>query len=140
MLPVGLSPAIRAALLAFSLLSSAGASAGDYSLTYAIDADGSQATGKIETCAYDKVCDTRPAVAGLWISVSFIEPDHRSVELEVRGPPGCCYSYHAARTFYLEVKPGLLRVPIYAGRPRRENELVLNERFGVLYLQFANLR
>ena len=128
------------ALLTSFLLSSTGASAGDYSVTYAIDANGKNDAGKIETCDYDKPCDIEPPGLGLRISLSFTHPDHHGVELYVDGPPGCCYSYDAIRTFYLEIKPGLLRVPIYQGRARRENEFVQNKRLGVLYLEFSNLR
>jgi hypothetical protein len=71
------------ALLAFFLLSSAGASAGDYSVTYAIDANGKNDAGKIETCNYDKPCEIEPVGLGLSIFLSFIRPDHRSVQLHV---------------------------------------------------------
>jgi hypothetical protein len=128
------------ASLAFFLLSSAGASAGDYSVAYAIDANGKNDTGKIENCSYDKACEIESASSGLSISMGFFHPDHSGVQLEVRGPPGCCYSADAIRTIYLDIKPGLLRVPIYQGRARRENEFVQNKRFGVLYLEFSNLK
>lgn len=131
---------IGAALLAAFLLSSASAFAGDYSLTYAIDANGKNDAGKIETCEYDKVCDIESASLGLSISLSFIKPNHRWVELDIFGPVGCCYSADADWTFNLEIKPGLLRVPIYQGRARRGNEFVRNKRFGILYLEFSNLR
>jgi len=131
---------IGAALLAFFLLSSTGASAGDYSLTYAIDANGKNDAGKIETCEYVEPCEIRPAGLGLWISLSFIRPDHRWVNLVLYGPAGCCFSADGIRTIYLEIKPGLLRVPIYEGRARRGNEFVQNKRFGILYLEFSNLR
>jgi hypothetical protein len=69
---------ICAALLAV-FLSSAGAFAGDYSVTYAIDANGENDAGKIETCDYDKPCEIRPVGFGLWIFVSFTSPN-------IRGP------------------------------------------------------
>ena len=131
---------IGAALLAFLLLSTAGASAGDYSLTYAIDANGKNDAGKIETCDYDKPCEIKPAGFRLGIFVSFIYPEHRSVELHVYGRRGCCYSVDAGTTIYLDIAPGLLRVPLYEGRERRGNEFVQNKRFGILYLEFSNLR
>lgn len=131
--------AVWAVFFAFLLLN-VSASAGDYSVAYAIDVDGKNDAGKIENCEYTKVCMIESVSSGLSISMGFFHPDHRGVELEVKGPPGCCYSGDAIRTFYLEVKPGLLRVPIYHGQARRENEFVQNERFGVLYLEFSNLR
>lgn len=130
---------VCAALMAF-LLSNVSASAGDYSVTYAIDANGMNDVGKIETCEYDRPCDIEPVGFGLWIFLSFIQQNHRSAELHVFGRPGCCYSADAATTIYLDIKPGLLRVPLYEGRERRGNEFVRNKRFGVLYLEFSNLR
>jgi hypothetical protein len=60
--------------------------------------------------------------------------------MKVTGPPGCCYSADADWIFYLDTKHGLQRVPIYVGHQRKGNELVGNERFGVVYLGFSNLR
>jgi hypothetical protein len=121
-------------------LSSADASAGDYSVTYAIDTDAKNDAGKIESCEYARRCVIKSNSLGLSIDLRFIREDHSWVELEVNGPPGCCYSADAASTIYLEIKPALLRVPIYEGRPRRRNEFVLNKKFGVLYIEFSNLR
>lgn len=128
------------AALAVFLLSNSSASAGDYSLTYAIDANDRHDAGKIETCVYDKPCEIQPIGFGLSIFLSFIRANHRWVELHIFGEPGCCYSADANRTINLEIKPGLLRVPLYEGRKRRQNEFVRNERFGILYLEFSNLR
>ncbi len=130
---------VCAACFAF-LLSDVSASAGDYSVTYAIDANGKNNAGKIENCEYTRVCEIEPTGWGLHISLGFIYPDHQWVELHVHGPAGCCYSADADRDINLEIKPGLLRVPLYQGRPRRGNEFVRNKRFGVLYLEFSSLR
>ena len=116
------------------------AMAGDYTLNYAIDADGKSDAGKVETCGYETTCDIESANSGLSLSLFFLQPDHKSIELRVKGPPGCCYSADANRIFYLEIAPTLLRVPIYQGRPRRGNEFVQNERLGYVYLQFSNMR
>jgi hypothetical protein len=63
---------ICAALLAFFLLSTAGAFAGDYSLTYAIDANGKNDAGKKEACEYARPCEIKPVVGfGLSILISF---------------------------------------------------------------------
>jgi hypothetical protein len=124
----------------FCLLSSTGVSAGDYSVTYAIDANGKNDAGRIDACDDDRICLIESASTGLSISLSFFHPNHHWVELYVSGPAGCCYSADANRAIDLEIKPGLLRVPIYQGRVRRGNEFVQNKRFGVLYLEFSNLR
>jgi ribosomal protein L33 len=139
---VDLIRSICAVPLALFLLSSTGASAGDYSVAYAIDANGKNDTGKIETCKYDKACEIESANSRLSISLLFSHPspDHSWVDLRVEGPPACCYFADAARVIYLDIKPGLLRVPIYEGKERRVNEFVQNKLFGVLYLEFSNPR
>jgi hypothetical protein len=131
---------IYAALLALVLFSSNGASAGDFSLIYAIDANGKTDAGKIKTCEYFKTCEIESADLRLSISLWIIRPDHSSAELHVNGPPGCCYSIDAAETIYLSTEPGLRRVPLYQGRARRGNEFVRNKRFGMLYLEFSDMR
>ncbi|WJR76486.1 hypothetical protein [Bradyrhizobium sp. NP1] len=109
-------------------------------MTYAIDANGKTDTGRVDSCTYTETCHIESHAIGLSISLTFIRPDHASIDLEMEGPTGCCYSSDAAETIHLETKPGLRRVPMYRGRERRRNEFVRNERFGVLYLQFSNLR
>jgi len=131
---------ICAVLFACILLSGTIASAGDYTLIYAIDANGKNDAGKIETCEYSKPCGIEPPGFGLMIFLSFIRPGQRSVELHVYGRPGCCYSADAATTIYVDITPDLLRVPLYEGRKRRGNEFVQNKKFGVLYLEFSNMR
>lgn len=128
------------ALLSFFLLSGTGAAAADYSVTYAIDANGKNSAGKIETCDYETLCFIEPPGLGLQISLSFNHSDRRWVKLRIDGPPACCYSSDAASEFYLQIEPGLLRVPIYQGRARRRNEFVRNHKFGVVYLEFSSLR
>jgi hypothetical protein len=122
------------------LLSGGAASAGDYSVAYAIDANGKTDKGIVDTCQYIDVCEITSAVLGVTLSLGFTRPDHNSIELEIRGPPGCCYSADANLTFYLDARRGLQRVPIYSGHQRKRNEFVRNERFGIVYLGFSNLR
>src|SRR5947209_7636955 len=130
---------VCASLLTFLSLGS-GVSAGDFSLTYALDADGKNDVGKIETCIYAKSCEIQPVGFRLDISITVVHPDHSSARLEVFGRDSCCYSADANRTIYLDIKPGLLRVPLYEGRMRKGNEFVRNSRYGILYLEFSNMR
>jgi len=132
--------AISALLLIFFVPWNTGASAGEYVVSYAIDAGDLNDVGKIDSCEYDKRCVITSNKTRLSIVLRFMHPDHASVELEVDGPPGCCYSADASKTIFLEILPTLQRVPIYEGRPRRRNEFVLNNRFGILYLEFSNMR
>jgi hypothetical protein len=138
--PVLLKRSIFGLVATLLILSSADASAGDYSVTYAIDAYAKNDAGKIESCEYLKSCFITSASLGLSIFLNSIREDRRSVELQVYGPFGCCYSADAARSIYLDIKPGLQRVPLYEGRQRRRNEYVLNQRFGVLYIEFSDFR
>jgi hypothetical protein len=123
-----------------SLLFASTAFAGDYSVSYAIDANGKIDKGIVDTCKYVEVCGITSAALGVTLSLGFTRPDHDSIELEISGPPGCCYSVDTNRTFYLDTRRGLQRMPIYLGHQRKGNEFVRNERFGFLYLEFSNLR
>lgn len=122
------------------LRSAVGASAGDHSVTYAIDAGDKSDVGKIENCEYVHGCIITSKIVGLTIFLDYAYQNREWVVLRIYGPPGCCFSADAARPIYLKIEPTLQRVPIYEGRLRRRNEFVMNNRFGVLYIQFSDLR
>jgi hypothetical protein len=110
-----------------------------YSVAYAIDAHDENDSGKIETCEYGAECKLANHL-GLSIVLNIKNPKRLWADLEIKGPPGCCYSAQADETLYVEMTPTLMRVPFYEGQKRRRNEFVLNKKFGVLYLMFGNIR
>jgi len=103
---------IRAALATCLALSSAGAVAGDYSLTYAIDANGRTAAGKVESCRYERICHVAGAGLELSIFLKFNRPDEAWLSLEVEGPPYCCTKglAYCISKFRTCDKPSCLRV------------------------------
>lgn len=128
------------AIAASGLLIGGDAFAGDYSVIYAIDANGTTDAGKLDTCTYVKTCEIRSEGLRMRIELHAHWPDRRSVVLTIYGPNGCCYSADANDEFYVDVKPGLQKLRIYAGRRRQQNEFVLNERFGILYVEISDNR
>lgn len=131
---------IYVVLLALIPMAGTRALAGDYTLNYAIDANGQTGTGKVESCRYEKTCEINSAGLELSLSLDPVGPEGPLLTLNVQGPADCCYSADAALDFYVRVNPGLLRVPVYRGKLRKGDEFVRNERFGTVYLEFSNLR
>jgi hypothetical protein len=127
-------------VLAFFISAGRSASAGDFTLNYAIDVGSATDAGKVDSCTYLSFCEIKSADLRMRLMINVHRPDHRSVELRIYGPNGCCYSDDANDIFYLDIKVGLQRLPIYAGRRRQRNEFVLNERLGILYLEFSDIR
>ncbi|WJR76483.1 hypothetical protein [Bradyrhizobium sp. NP1] len=88
---------VGAAIILF-LLSVSAAVAGDYIVTYAIDANGKTDTGRVDTCIYDQRCEITSARTGLLLSLRPRLPQDEWVKVEVSGPPGCCFSDDATTT------------------------------------------
>ncbi|WP_315704562.1 MULTISPECIES: hypothetical protein [unclassified Bradyrhizobium] len=132
-------------LLALLTVTNAAAWAEDFVLNYAIDAAGKTDTGKLENCSYERVCEIR--AAGLMIKI-VVRPDTTglpTMDMNVLGPPGCCYTNEAAEQFHAKLTTGLLRVPIYRRVMRERDEFVRNpfswnERIGMIYLTFSHPR
>jgi hypothetical protein len=78
----------------FLLLSSADASAGDFTVAYAFDAGDVNDAGKTTTCEYKTFCRIESDKLKLWISLSFWNSDHKEVDVQVsgnKGRPACCF-------------------------------------------------
>ncbi|WP_139025058.1 hypothetical protein [Bradyrhizobium sp. STM 3843] len=89
--------------------------AGDFVLNYAIDTNGNTDAGKIESCRYEEPYEIRPVGLRIRIYVHPRKKDLPSLDMDVLGPPGCCYTADAAEQFHVAIKPGLVRLPIYRG-------------------------
>ncbi len=84
-----------ALLFMFFLLSSAGASAGGYTVTYAFDVGDLNDAGKQE-CNYEEFCLIKSEKLQLSILLSFWDAGHKVVDVNVRGDKGrtgCCFFY-----------------------------------------------
>src|SRR5258708_4709765 len=81
-------------LFAGFLLSSAGASAGDYTVAYAFDAGDLNDAGKTEKCEYKETCRITSDKLKLSIVLIFVPPYHNEVHVRVDGSKerlACCY-------------------------------------------------
>ena len=136
--------AIGVLFLMFFLLPSAGASAGDYTVSYALDAGDTQDVGKSEECTFEHYCDVASRKLDFNISLSFYYPErdhpkHNEVHIGIRGRNGCCYFSDGVDSVVRDAR-AFIRLNIYRGRRRIRNEFIQNEPVGILYLQFSNLK
>ena len=136
---------IRAALLVFFLLPSVGASAGDYTVSYAFDAGDVNDAGKTE-CEYKYICTVSFEKLDLEILLSFVYPEHdhpkhHEARIKIYGTRAtvCCYFADGVDRVVRDAG-SLIRLRVYKGRKRIRNEYIQNEPFGILYLQFSDLK
>jgi hypothetical protein len=131
---------ILAALL--FLYTTANASAGDYTVAYALEVGDQKDTGKISTCNYTKPCEIVSEDLGLLIILVFIYPSHSNLYVNVRrirGGRDCCFFADGKDSFAMDPHEMLRGTPIFEGHARRRNEFVENYKLGVLYLGFSDL-
>jgi hypothetical protein len=136
---------ICAALLAvpFLFLSDVDASAGDYTVAYAIDAGDQNDAGKIEICEYTKFCLIKSEKLRISLSLSFWHPDHNEVDIQIYGNQGrsaCCYFADGVDSVVRKARGSLIRLRVFEGRRRIRNEFLQNAPVGILYLQFSEMK
>jgi hypothetical protein len=134
-----LLPAIFAICAAFLLGSNGSARAGDYIVTYAIDADGVIETGKLDSCVYRSSCMIEFGRMGLLVFLVVERSGSYHVNLSDNGR-SCCYFADATSSIALDTKVPIQRLRIFEGRRRRKLEVVQNDEIGVLDLIVSDLR
>ena len=110
-------------LLAFSFCQAA---ASDFVINYAIEANGKTDSGKLENCDDERICRFRAADLDVEILVYPGDAGVATIDMIVRGPPGCCYFADAEKRFRSTVKPGLLRLAIYRRMQAARDDFVRN--------------
>jgi hypothetical protein len=134
---------ISVLLFAVSLLSSAGASAGDYTVAYAFDAGDLNDAGKTEKCEYKETCRITSDKLKLSIVLIFVSPDHNELHVRVDGSKGrlaCCYFWDGVVSVSRNSRGPLIRLHVFEGRARIRNEFIQNAPVGILYLQFSDMK
>ncbi|WP_156927645.1 hypothetical protein [Bradyrhizobium sp. Tv2a-2] len=137
---------MSAALLPFCFAFSSSAFAGDYVVSYAIDAGSLNDTGTVRSCRYGELCRVSSKSLDLSILISVYLPLRRNQkELNVsvsggRSRPDCCFLSDGVdwRSFTLE--ESFFEIRLYEGHARRRNEFLINSPLGILYLQFSDLK
>ena len=130
-------------VVASCLLSSPGASAGDYTVAYAFDAGEELNESGKQTCEYKSFCMIESEKLKLSIELAFWDPNHRIATISVSGKQGrwgCCYFSDGVDSIKRNVRDSVVRVYVYVGRPRIRNEFIQNEPLGILYLHFLDLK
>ena len=140
-----LARTLHVALLILSVLLGAEARAGDYTVSYAFDGKDSTETGTARDCKYDATCRIEFGKLDLTVLMS-LDRDARNreqISISIYGGRsldlGCCYFADGVDRLSLEFQP-FVHLGVYEGRRRRRNEWVLNSYFGVLYLQFSDMK
>jgi hypothetical protein len=129
-------------LVAFCLLLSAEASAGNYTVSYAFDAGEELNDSGKQTCEYTSYCRIESEKLKLSISLAFWDPHHRIVTIEVAGKGGrwgCCYFSDGVGSVERNAVDSLICLYVYVGRRRIRNEFIQNEPLGILYLDFIEI-
>jgi hypothetical protein len=125
-------------ILVVGLLLPASAVAADYTVSYAWEAYGEVGTGENQACVFGTTCWVRikEPRASLMIYRKDEADRSVSVELQLDNRWGCCVFGDARRTAHIDPHRPLHRLPIFEGKERRGNEVVINTRVGMLYLKF----
>jgi hypothetical protein len=129
---------ILAALL--FLYTTAGVSAGDYTVAYAVEVGDQKDMGKIATCEYAKPCEI--GSLGLSILLDFIYPSHSNLYLSVRrirGDSACCFFADGKESLSMDPHQLFRSMSRLEGHARRGNEFIENSKLGTLYLGFTDL-
>lgn len=130
-------------LLLFGL-SCRAAVASDVLISYAVEAKGETDSGNLNDCEKVGVC--RFHAAGLDVEiVLYSEAGVAMLEMIVKGPPDCCYTFEAKEQFRATIKPGLTRLEIYQRMWSPHDDFVRtpfswNGRIGTVYLAFSQKR
>jgi len=134
----------RLAAVSFLLLvlSCSAAFAHDFVVNYAVEANEKTDTGKLDSCDYEQVCEIRAAGLNIEILIKPGVTGLPTIDMTVRGQPGCCYGADAGETFHSTVGPGSLRLAIYRRVQRDRDEFVRNaffqnQRIGTIHLRFS---
>jgi hypothetical protein len=136
---------LYAALLVLFVLLGAEARAGDYTVSYAFDGKDSNEVGTARECSYDALCTIELRQIDLKVSMSLGRDGsgREQISISIHGGLslglGCCYFADGVNHLFFGFQP-FVHLGVYEGRPRRRNEWVLNSYFGVLYLQFSDMK
>jgi hypothetical protein len=137
------------------LLPSVAAFAGDYTVSYAFNgareddvAAGATSSlneaGTTKECQYERSCTIELTKSDLTISIDVRRSSRHEVVVYAYGgrsrSAGCCYFSGGESRVALELTQPLLYLRIYEGHARKRNEFVENIHFGLLYLQFSDLK
>jgi hypothetical protein len=114
--------------------------AADYSLAYGIKMNGMRDTGILDQCNIEQPCVIRNHRLDLLITVT-VQPFGgdaswlADIRIAYRGT--CCLYFGGEDSCISYVGTDLIRIPIYEGKQRLQNEVVGNIFVGTLWLAFA---
>jgi hypothetical protein len=119
------------------------ARAGDYSVKYAVDLKGEQEVGQAEECIFRQSCHIELGKLGVTLTILMDSLDDQRASVGLtRGanPNGCCFFFDGISKKFVRANLSPHHLPLYEGRRRRGNELVLNQEVGTLSLIVSNAK
>lgn len=126
--------AIASFAMAFSF--AARASAGDYAVAYAVELHEDTITGRFENCVYGQVCQKQIESTGLIMGIIIKGAFDGNGSLSLTGRGGCCFFFDGSRSTRVGASSSVA-VPIFEGKQRLRNELVLNHAVGSLHIAIS---
>lgn len=128
-------------LLIIVLWQSPPAFAGDYAVSYAFEVGDQIETGKTDECEYRDLCTISLKKLGLYVDLSFWDPKRNKVVVGayVDRRSNCCFFADGARSVSRSAR-SMIRLNVYEGHARRGNEFIRNAPFGILNLQFSDMK
>jgi len=115
------------------------AGAAEYSVAYALEVNGKTETGKIENCNSVDTCRIKFRTMDATADLTYFSNASGAGEvlLSIWGDSACCYFRDGNYSTSLDPNKRLHTLTIYAGHARRGNEVVNNQKLGVLYISLA---
>ena len=110
--------------------------AADYSLAYGIELNGMRDTGILNQCHTGGPCEIRNDRLGLLITVT-VDRANWQADIRIAHRGTCCLFGLGDDSHRADVRQDLIRVPIYDGKRRLQNEAAHNISVGTLWLAFS---
>lgn len=113
--------------------------AADYSLAYGIELNGMRDTGTLDQCNVEQPCVIRSDRLDLLIRVTVGGAVTWLANIRISYRGTCCLFSGGEDNHISPVGTDLIRIPIYEGKRRLQNEVVVNKPVGTLWLVFARV-
>jgi hypothetical protein len=135
----------RLCIFVVCIILNGNAIAGDYTVSYALDAGDLNEAGTKHDCIYNQGYFIKIDKLDLTVMID-VYPSNRNKDKKVRisayggrSRLDCCFFPDGVEDLSFELREPFVRVGLYEGRARRRNEFIRNSPLGLLYLQFSDM-
>lgn len=109
--------------------------AADYTVAFAVDHNGKQATRQVSNCVYGIGCRIEELSLSVFVFVD--GPSQKNARIHIHGLNACCFFPDGSNVATLDRSKTLNVLGIYEGTRRRRNELRYNSRVGSVYIAIS---